>query len=84
MTSTMLTELFPGSTSTGMALNNILRNTLACIAVVVMQPLIDAIGPGWIFTGLGVISWASIAVPWLFKKNGVDWAADMEEKLQKK
>ena len=74
----MLTELLPGRTSTGVALNNILRNTLACVAVVAMEPLIDAIGPGWIFTGLAVLNWASITIIWLFKKNAVKWAAEME------
>lgn len=81
MTSTMLTELLPGRTSTGVALNNVLRNALACVVVVVMQPLIDAIGPRWIFTGLAVIGWASIGIIWLFRRNAVAWAADMENKL---
>ncbi|OJK02619.1 hypothetical protein ASPACDRAFT_39929 [Aspergillus aculeatus ATCC 16872] len=81
MTSTMLTELLPGRTSTGVALNNVLRNALACLVVVVMQPLIDAIGPRWIFTGLAVIGWASVGILWLFRWNAVAWAADMERKL---
>ncbi|KAJ5764023.1 hypothetical protein N7533_002704 [Penicillium manginii] len=81
MTSTMLTELLPGRTSTGVALNNVLRNTLACIVVVVMQPLITAIGPGWIFTGLAIIGWANIGIIWSFKSNAVKWAEAMETKL---
>jgi hypothetical protein len=77
----MLTELLPGRTSTGVALNNVLRNTLACIVVVVMQPLITAIGPGWIFTGLAIIGWANIGIIWSFKSNAVKWAEAMETKL---
>lgn len=79
MTSTMLTELMPQKTSTGMALNNILRNTLACIAVVVMQPLINAIGSGWIFSGLAVITLANVGIVWLFKRHAVEWAEKMRE-----
>ncbi|OJJ45134.1 hypothetical protein ASPZODRAFT_70724 [Penicilliopsis zonata CBS 506.65] len=59
VTTTMLTEFVPSKPSTGVALNNLLRNSLACIACVVAQPLMDAIGNGWLFTGMAVICWLS-------------------------
>jgi hypothetical protein len=46
-----------------------------------MQPLITAIGPGWIFTGLAIIGWANIGIIWSFKSNAVKWAEAMETKL---
>ncbi|KAL4864867.1 hypothetical protein BDV12DRAFT_211355 [Aspergillus spectabilis] len=65
LTSTMLTELLPVRTSTGVALNNVLRNALACVVVLAMQSLINAIGSGWIFTGLAVVGWAGLGIIWL-------------------
>ena len=43
----MLTEILPGRASNGVALNNLMRNVLSCIAAIVTEPLIQAIGVHW-------------------------------------
>lgn len=81
---TMLTEFMPRQASNGVALNNFCRNIFSCIGVIVASPLIDAIGNGWLFTGLGVISLVSgfIAIGAL-KRYGDRWRINMDEQMAK-
>ncbi|KAB2578827.1 Major facilitator superfamily [Lasiodiplodia theobromae] len=71
MATTMLTEFMPKKASNGIALNNFVRNIFSCVGSVVAQPLISAIGNGWLFTGLAVISfvWGSTCI-WAMMKFG--------------
>lgn len=80
---TMLTEFVPKRSSTGVAVNNLLRNTLACVALVVADPLIKAIGTGWLTTIAAIICWiGSLAlVPMIYKAD--KWSKEMAEKLSK-
>jgi hypothetical protein len=50
VTMTMLTEFTPKRSTMGVAVNNLLRNSLSCVSAVIAQPLFDAIGTGWSFT----------------------------------
>lgn len=52
---TMLTEFMPKRSSAGVAVNNFVRNIFACVGGIVASPLINALGNGWLFTGLAVI-----------------------------
>ena len=72
----------PKQTSSGVALNNFCRNTFSCIGGVVSQPLISAIGNGWTFTGLGVITACSSVVVWAMRHYGPRWRKAMDEKMQ--
>ena len=45
---TAQTEFAPKRASSGIALNNFMHSMLSCMAVVVTQPIIDAMGIGWI------------------------------------
>lgn len=47
---TMLTEFMPEQGSSGVALNNFVRNIFSCVGVVVTEPLIGAMGVGWLCT----------------------------------
>ena len=79
---TMLTEFLPGRSSSGVAVNNFVRNIFSCVAAIVAQPLISAIGDGWLFTGLGVICWISaFSVVWAMRSFGPRWRITMDEKL---
>jgi hypothetical protein len=50
---------------------------------IIVQPLIAAIGPGWLFTGLAVICWISaFSVVWAMRKYGPKWRISMDEKLR--
>jgi hypothetical protein len=78
---TMLTEFVPKRSSTGVAVNNLLRNSLACVALVVADPLINAMGVGWLLTMAAFICWLSglVLIPMRFYADR--WSKDMAEKL---
>ncbi|KAH7055756.1 major facilitator superfamily domain-containing protein [Macrophomina phaseolina] len=79
MATTMLTEFMPKKASNGIALNNFVRNIFSCVGSVVAEPLIAAIGNGWLFTGLAVISFAwGTACIWAMIKFGERWRKGMD------
>lgn len=83
MATTMLTEFMPKRASTGIAVNNFVRNIFSCVGGVVAHPLIDAIGNGWMCTILGLVALVSgIAVIWSMKKFGERWREDMDKKMK--
>ncbi|QGI81735.1 hypothetical protein CEK25_008464 [Fusarium fujikuroi] len=79
---TMLTELIRKRSSSGVAINNFVRNTLSCIGAIVAAPWINAINVGWVFTILCIccliISYVSII---LLRKNATKWRKTMDEAL---
>ena len=82
MATTMLTEFMPRKASSGVAVNNFVRNIFSCVGGVVAQPLIEAIGNGWLFTGLGVLATASSFVVWAMRHHGPHWRIAMDEKMR--
>ena len=81
MATTMLTEFMPKKASSGVAVNNFVRNIFSFIGAVVAQPLIAAIGNGWLFTGVGVIAACSSIVVWAMRKFGPKWRERMDREL---
>jgi multidrug resistance protein len=81
VSTTMLTEFMPKRSSSGVAVNNFLRNIFSCVGGIVASPLIDAIGNGWLFTGLGVIAWCSGSVVWAMRRYGPRWREQMDRAL---
>ncbi|OLN85872.1 MFS antiporter QDR3-like protein 4 [Colletotrichum chlorophyti] len=79
---TMLTEFLPKRSSGGVAVNNFVRNIFSCIGAVAAQPIINAIGNGWLFTILGIFTWISgyICV-WVLKKKSPVWRKSMDKAL---
>jgi multidrug resistance protein len=79
---TMLTEFMPKRSSSGVAINNFVRNIFSCVGGVVAQPLIGAMGNGWLFTMLGLVAWVTgnLAVLAL-RRKGPEWRAEMDKKL---
>ena len=53
---TALTEFTPDRSSGGIALNGFIRNIFSCIATIVAQPLLDALGVGWMCTMVGLFA----------------------------
>ncbi len=78
ISTTMLTEFMPRKSSSGVAVNNFIRNIFSCVGGVVASPLIDAIGNGWLFTGLGVITGASGVIMWAMRRYGPRWREKMD------
>lgn len=83
VSTTMLTEFMPKRSSSGVAVNNFIRNIFSCVGGIVAQPLINAIGDGWLFTGLGIICLCSACVVvWAMRKFGPRWRLSMDAKLK--
>ena len=79
---TMLTEFLSKRSSSGVAVNNFVRNIFSCIGGIVAEPIISAIGDGWLFTALGIWAWiSSVTVIWAMRKYGPKWRADMNKNL---
>ena len=81
MATTMLTEFMPKKASAGVAVNNFVRNIFSAVGGAVAEPLILAIGNGWLFTGLGVIAAASSIIIWAMRRFGPRWRQDMDNHL---
>lgn len=79
---TMLTEFMPKRSSSGVALNNFVRNIFSCIGVIVTEPLIQAMGVGWLCTMVALIALISGNMCiLLLRKNGDRWRVVMDEKM---
>ncbi|KXJ87628.1 major facilitator superfamily domain-containing protein [Microdochium bolleyi] len=81
---TMLTEFMPNNASSGVALNNFVRNLFTCVGSIIAQPLLDVMGQGGLFTLLAGLCWVIVATSiWLLKKNCHRWRQDMDKALEK-
>lgn len=77
---TMLTEFMPRCASSGIAINNFVRNIFSFAGALAAEPIINAIGNGWLFTILGLWSLISgLAVIWTMRTQGDKWRQKMGE-----
>jgi predicted MFS family arabinose efflux permease len=84
MTVTMLTEFMPRKASTGVAVNNFVRNIFSCVGGVVAAPLIHSIGNGWICTIIAILAFVSgVVVIWAMKRFGPRWRKEMDKKMER-
>ena len=79
---TMLTEFMPKRSSSGVALNNFMRNIFSCVGGVVAAPIIHGIGNGWMFTILGLVALGSSVVIWAISHFGPRWRQSMDAKMK--
>jgi multidrug resistance protein len=81
---TVLTEFMPKKSSSGVAVNNFVRNIFSCVGGIVTQPLIDVMGVGWLCTMIGLFAWVTgnLVILALRKKGGA-WRVQMDEALKK-
>ncbi len=78
----MLTEFTPKRSSSGVAINNFIRNIISCTLAVVTQPLINAMGTGWMCTMIGLFAWVTGNAAILALKHwGPQWRVAMDKKL---
>jgi MFS family permease len=83
MATTMLTEFMPRRASTGIAVNNFMRNIFSCVGGIIADPLIRALGNGWLCTILGIVALVSgIVVIWAMKRFGEHWREEMDKKME--
>ncbi|KAI1174102.1 major facilitator superfamily transporter [Nemania sp. FL0916] len=79
---TVLTEFTPNRSSSGIALNNFTRQILATIATVVTQPLIEAIGTGYLTVLVGLFALVTtLAALLALRIRGPQWRVQMERKF---
>ena len=79
---TMLTEFAPRKPSNGVALNNFVRNIFSCVGAAITEPLIEAIGNGWLFTIFGLLAFVSGFLSiWAMKRYGDHWRITMDKKI---
>ncbi|KAF2215927.1 hypothetical protein CERZMDRAFT_35084 [Cercospora zeae-maydis SCOH1-5] len=82
LVTTMLTEFMPRRASSGIALNNFVRNILSCVGSIVTEPIINAIGVGWLFTGLSIVALVTgLFTVWAMKTLGPRWRIGMDQRL---
>lgn len=79
---TVLTEFMPKRASSGVAVNNFVRNIFSCVGAIVAQPLIDVMGDGWLCTMLGLFALVTgnLAI-WALRRWGPKWRIRMDKEL---
>ncbi|KAH3674248.1 hypothetical protein WICMUC_003406 [Wickerhamomyces mucosus] len=77
-TVTYLVDTLPGRGSTGVALNNLVRMIMATLAVFIVEPLINAIGPGPMFSLMTGIVLVSSSVLLIIKLRGTYWRENFD------
>ncbi|KAI7859441.1 major facilitator superfamily domain-containing protein [Circinella umbellata] len=84
---TLLVDLFPRRTASITAASNLVRNGFSSVATAVLQPIMDKIGVGWVYTLFGIVlSLCTVSVPILIK-YGAKWRkvrAEQEERRREK
>ncbi|KAJ5518117.1 Major facilitator superfamily domain general substrate transporter [Penicillium expansum] len=81
VTMTMLTEFTPKNSTIGVAVNNLMRNSLSCVSAVIAQPLFDAIGTGWSFTAVCLFCLLSGVPLILLRIKRDEWSRQMKAML---
>ncbi|KAL2016773.1 hypothetical protein VTK56DRAFT_2986 [Thermocarpiscus australiensis] len=82
--SALIVDVFPHAPGTAAASNNITRCALAAAAVAVLDPLVGALGYGWVFTLLGLFDAASCILAVLaLRRWGRGWRDKRAEQLKK-
>ena len=69
--STLMVDLWPGRSGAATAANNLFRCELGAIASAAIQPMINAMGRGWAYTTLALISAASTPLLAFVIKRGM-------------
>ena len=79
---TTLTEFMPHRSSSGVAVNNFVRNIFSCVGGVVAQPLLDVMGNGWLCTTIGLFAWVTSNLAILaLRKRGPVWRVAMDKAM---
>lgn len=79
VTTTMLTEFMPRRSSSGVAVNNFVRNIFSCVGSVISQPMMDAMGNGWMCTLWGLFAFVTgNAAIWALRRYGPKWREEMD------
>jgi hypothetical protein len=74
----------PKRSSSGVAVNNFVRNIFSCVGGIVTQPLIDVMGVGYLCTLIGLFAWVTGNLAILaLRKWGPKWRVKMDAALSR-
>ncbi|KAI7854745.1 major facilitator superfamily domain-containing protein [Circinella umbellata] len=76
---TLMVDLFPGRSASITATGNIIKSSLGALATATVEPGIESIGLGYMFTTLGLILMISNAFIPVLIKYGPGWSAKRRE-----
>ncbi|KAI8642182.1 putative MFS transporter [Parasitella parasitica] len=82
-TNTLLVDLFPKNSAAIIASNNLTRCFLAAAVVMIVQPGIQAIGVGWLFTTISLVLLVSRVTIVVLLKCGPKWRKERLARQQK-
>jgi MFS family permease len=83
--SALIVDVFPERTGTAAAANNITRCALAAAAVAMLDPLVGALGYGWVFTLLGLFDAVSCVLAVVaLRRWGRGWRDRRAERLKER
>ena len=72
--SALLVDVFPANPSTAAAAGNAVKCVLSAVGVAVLQPLVEAVGRGLVFTMLTVVSGGGgFLAAFTLKRKGMQW-----------
>ncbi|KAJ5979889.1 MFS transporter [Penicillium waksmanii] len=69
----LMVDLWPGSSAAATAANNLMRCELGAAASAAINPMQEAMGWGWAFTTLALISIAASPTLWVMTRYGIVW-----------
>lgn len=75
---TYLVDALPGKASAGIALNNLVRMTMAAIGAFIALPLENAMGFGWLYTMLAILAALASFSAFAIKIWGAKWRASFD------
>ncbi|KAH6681128.1 putative MFS multidrug resistance transporter [Plectosphaerella plurivora] len=82
VSTTMLTEFMPGRSASGVAINNLCRNTIAFAASLATITWLESIGNGWGMTVVSIWLLSLAVVVLLMYKYGTRWRKEMNQHLK--
>jgi len=72
--SALLVDTFPETPSTASTAGNMTRCVVSAVAVAMLQPLIEVMGKGWLFTFVGLVSGIGGVVSlMILRRRGMKW-----------
>ncbi|PWY66732.1 MFS transporter [Aspergillus heteromorphus CBS 117.55] len=69
----LMVDLWPGRSAAATAANNLFRCELGAAASAAITPMSDAMGKGWAYTTLALISLAASPTLWIMMRSGITW-----------
>lgn len=80
----LLVDLYPNSPSTASAANNLTRCLMAAGGSAVIEPMIRAMGIGWAYTFVGLVSVTMSPMLYVVTRYGPGWREERRVRLAKK